>query len=262
MLSKKTNISKSVRAIVAIGLLGAAATASASCRTSALECAAATGGMLGACGAAAAQIGLDPAFDYACPVAAMAFGGACAAMAEECGDDTTTNNPSTSSGGSKGTVSGTKQTLTCGTISSADPYLNRVTGFYFKQDTVNSKASISAIRMHCSSGATGTFIGNSGTSGTTWTGGICSNGRLAAGLQVRSDSTVNALARICDPVSYSSTDSDNITATPIFGGSAGTLGNLKCAENKYIWGLNVWYDGTLPLDRRVVKGVELLCRGY
>jgi hypothetical protein len=262
MKSDSKKVSKRIQAIAALGLLGAAATASASCKTDAIGCAANTSGMLLACAAAAEGLGAVPVFDYACYTEAVAVVGSCNAMAESCSRDTTTNNPLTTSGGSKGSTSGTKQTFTCGNVSTTSPYLNRVTGFYFKKDTVGGLELISSIRMHCSTGGTATFIGNDGTSGTTWTGGICSSGRLTQGLKVRSGSYIDGLTRICDTVGFSSTDSDNVSPTTTFGGTGGSPSELKCPEGKYIFGLNVWYDGTLPLASRTARGVELLCRGY
>lgn len=251
---------KLFQATVALSLIGAASTASASCRTSALECAAAASGMLLTCGAAAAQLLADPVFDYNCAIVGAAAGGACAAMAEECIDDTTTNNPATTSGGSRGSLTGTKQTLTCGNASTTSPYLNRVTGIYAKRDTVNGLTLVSSIRMNCASGSA-VFIGNDGTSGTTWNGGVCSNGRLVQGITVNSGSFIDAIGRICDNVSFSSTDSDNFPSL-LYGGGGGTQSVLKCPENKYMWGMNVWYDGTQPLGNRIARGIEILCRGY
>jgi hypothetical protein len=262
MKSDNKKVTKSIQAIAALGLLGAAATASASCRTDAVACAAESTGMLLVCAAAADTLALVPVFDYGCVVAAAAVVGSCNAMAENCSADTTTNNPPTTSGGSKGLTNGFKQTITCGNVSTTSPYLNRVTGFYFKKDTVGVNELISSIRMHCSTGGTATFIGNNGTSGTTWTGGICSSGRLAQGLKVRSGSYIDGLTRICDTVGFSSTDSDNVSPTTTFGGTGGSPSELKCPEGKYIFGLNVWYDSTLPLASRTARGIELLCRGY
>ncbi|NJL18021.1 MAG: hypothetical protein HC938_13430 [Nitrospira sp.] len=235
MKSDSKKLSKSIQAIVALGLLGAATTASASCKTDAIGCAANTSGMLLACAAAAEGLGANPVFDYACYTEALAVVGSCNAMAESCSRDTTTNNPLTTSGGAKGTTSGTKQTITCGNISSTGRYENRVTGFYFKKDTVNSLTLISSIRMHCSTGGSAVFIGNDGTSGSTWTGGICGNGRLTQGMKVRSGAYIDGLTRICDTVGFSSTDSDNVSPSTTFGGTGGTESQLKCPEGKYIW---------------------------
>lgn len=115
--------------------------------------------------------------------------------------------------------------------------------------------------MQCSSG-TGIFVNNNGNDGSTWTSGNCSNGNLVQGLAVRSGSYIDALARVCDKISYSSNDSDNTTPAT-YGGTGGTLSTVKCPENKYVWGLNVWYNGSEPtLSKRFVTGIELICRGY
>jgi hypothetical protein len=264
MLSEKTKISKSVQAIAAVGLLSAAATASASCRTAAVNCAADYSGMLLACAAATEALGTVPVFDYGCYAAAAATVGGCNEMAESCGQDTTSNNAPVSSGGVQGNDDRNlkQQRITCGNLNPESQYINRVRALHFKLDTIGTAGPyISAIRMTCTSGDRGYFVDNSGTSGSTWSGTKCPEGRLVQGIWVRSLTKINAMAITCDAVGYSAGDSDNVRSF-WYGGGSGTEYKMICPEGKYVYGLNVWYDDAIPLDKRVVEGIEPLCRGY
>ncbi|MFZ5636536.1 MAG: hypothetical protein ACOY82_08100 [Pseudomonadota bacterium] len=260
----RKKVSKSVQAILAVGLLGAAATASASCRTDALGCAANASGMLLACAAATDALGTIPVFDYACAVEAASASAACIAMAENCGRDTTSNNPATTSAGLVGSGTLTKQTYTCGTASGGGSgYENRVTGIYAKKmlRSGSDYYLVSSIKMQCAKGSA-IFVGNNGVDGTTWSGGTCANGKMVQGIAFRAGSWVDAIGRICDTVSYSSTDSDNSTGALVGDPDGGSRVDKLCPEGKYVFGLNVWYDNTLPLASRFVRGVEPLCRGH
>jgi hypothetical protein len=254
----------SIRMVLALGLMGAAFTASASCKTDAIGCSVNTGGMLLACAAATAALGSQPVFDYACYLEAAGVVGSCNAMAESCIQDTTSNNALTTSAGLVGSATGTKQTFTCGTASGGGSgYVNRVNGIYAKKmlRSGDTYYLVSSIRMDCTKGSA-TFVGNNGVDGTTWSGGKCANGKLAAGVSFRAGSWVDAIGRICDTVSTSSGTSDNTVSTPSGDPDGGDRIDKLCPEGKYLFGLNVWYDATLPLASRFVRGVEPLCRGY
>jgi hypothetical protein len=264
MKSKRNKLSWSIRVLVVVVSLGVTATASASCRTDALSCAGVSAGMLLACSTAAAGLGAVPVNDYACYVAAVGVGGTCTAMTESCSTDDTARNPLTTSGGSTGLRTLDKESYTCGNISGGGAdYENRVTGIYAKKMlwSGTDQYLVSSIKMQCAKGSK-VFVGNDGVDGATWNGGTCANGRMVQGLSFRAGSFVDAIGRICDYVGYSANDSDNNVITPYGDTNGGNPVNKLCPEGKYLYGMNVWHDNTLPLSKRFVRGVELLCRGY
>jgi hypothetical protein len=252
--------------VLAMGLIGsaqqAAAADSVACRIAAGTCALSLRNTAVTCAAAAAQIGENPAFDGKCAFDSFGSALSCTSAAVQCDDTYSMNEPMTVSAGFRGSSANmTRQTLTCGNATTAySSKLNRVVGVYAKRDTVYGLTLVSSIKLQCAEGVV-VFLNNDGTDGGTWNGANCSDGKIAQGLVVRTGAFVDGVGRLCDQVGYSSDDSDN-THNGAYGGSGGNFAEMKCPENKYLWGLSVWYDATLPKDMRYAAGIEVLCRGY
>jgi hypothetical protein len=270
MSIKIKKLNRSIQAALALGLFGAAGTASAnSCTNSALQCVGESAGTILACAAAIAELGANPVADTACVAVGAATTGTCRAMAEDCPD--TTRAGTVVSAGTLGAVAGQPaETFFCGNGTSISTYnrVNRVTGVRVrvaKIGALGNQLRVSSLLVTCASGIKN-MIGNGGIDvvgeTNTWRGTNCGKSRLAAGLQARAGNGILAVGNLCDYATRSSTDSDNTLTglAPLTTG--GNVGTGKCKEGAYLYGLKVWYDKAAPLSQRYLKGIELICRGY
>jgi hypothetical protein len=271
MSIKIKKLNRSIQAALALGLFGAAATASAnSCTNSALQCVGESAGTILACAAAIAELGANPITDATCIAAGVATTGTCRAMTSDCPD--TTRAGTVVSAGTLGTTTGQPaETFFCGngTISTSTyNRVNRVIGVRTRVariGAVGNELRVSSLFVQCASGNKN-MIGNNGIDvvgeTSTWRGNNCGKSRLAAGLQARAGNGILAVGNLCDYATRSSTDSDNTLTglAPLTTG--GNVGTGKCKEGAYLYGLKVWYDKAAPLSQRYLKGIELICRGY
>jgi hypothetical protein len=86
---------------------------------------------------------------------------------------------------------------------------------------------------------------------------------MLQGLQARDSAGITALGGICDPIGRISVgDRDNVIMGLAPTGTLGVGGNGKCKEGTYMSGLKVWYNKSVPLGQRYLKGVELLCKTF
>ena len=81
-----------------------------------------------------------------------------------------------------------------------------------------------------------------GTTGTAYTNGCNSGaGELMVGIQVRSGSSIDAVAPICAPAAQwdqSSSGARNVTT--FSGGGGGTLTQVQCPAFQFLVGLEAW----------------------
>jgi hypothetical protein len=231
---------------------------SADCNLKALSCAGTSAGMILACSAATAADGFIPTFDYKCAAGLLAAGGTCGQLINSCVQSPTVHNPPSFPRNATGTITGTKTTGTCG--QTGNPHENRAHGVSVKYSSNvgpgGTYTLVTGIRLTCANGQTKDFL--SGGPGGSWSGSTCSNGKMVQGLSLRYGSYIDAAARVCDYVPDSTTTD---TTGALVGGSGGAAKTITCNEGEYLYGLNTWTDTNAPANRRIIEGVELICRG-
>jgi hypothetical protein len=269
---KKLN--KSILALMALGLLSTAGTASAAvssaqCQELGSACVAESVATGLACAAAIAELGANPAADVGCGVLMTTTSATCKAMARDC---PSTNRAGTVvNSGTMGTTTGEPtETFMCGNGTEKSPYnrVNRVQGVRFRMARIGAAGQqlrVSSVRLQCASGLKD-LIGNPGVDGTgesnVWRGDHCGKSRQVQGIQARTGNGFMAMGSVCDYGTRSAKDTDNwLTGLrPVVTG--GTVGTGTCKEGAYLYGLKVWYDKAAPLSQRYLKGLALICRGY
>jgi hypothetical protein len=194
---KKLN--KSIQAVLALGLLGAAGTASANCATSAIQCVAAAAGTDLACAASVVELGANPIADYGCGIAVLGTSGACADMSLSCKKTTRTGTVVPLA--AVGIATGTRTAhYTCGNTSAAGSkynVVNRMRGIRVQLKPFAGKGTlVSSLQINCAHG-THTFISNFSSGG--WLSTNCPKSNLIAGARSKRNSHgIMDVAGVCD----------------------------------------------------------------
>jgi hypothetical protein len=270
MNTKSKKLNKSVQAVLALGLLGGAGTAAANeCLVAAVLCAGSTRSVQVACAAATLEFEANPAADLACAGTVLLGVAGCADMISAC--PKIKKNPRTVSAGKMGqTVGGPTFEWQCPEGNwRGGAAINRLRAIQVRVGKFGAtqKTYVSSARALCADGTMHTFVGNPGLDGapdsSTWRGRICGRGQMLQGLQARDSAGITALGGICDPIGRISVgDRDNVIMGLAPTGTLGVGGNGKCKEGTYMSGLKVWYNKSVPLGQRYLKGVELLCKTF
>jgi hypothetical protein len=271
MNMKSQKLNRSIQAVLALGLLGGAGTAAANeCAVAAVACALSGNAARVACAAATIEAGANPAADVACA-------GSVLVGVVGCGDMWTTcpkikKNPRTVSAGRMGqTAGGSTFEWQCPEGAwRGGAKINRLMGLQVRVGRfgTTSKTYVSSVLASCADGTRHTFIGNGGIDDRPdsfiWRGKTCKIGQMLQGLQAKDSTGITALGGICDPVGKLSVgDKDNVfLGLAPTGTTIGVAGTGKCKEGTYMSGLKVWYNQSVPLKQRYLKGLELLCKTY